>query len=204
MRCMTVFLQGLLLLAVLTSVAESASAALRKESVNTLPSWNDFFERQSRSMQALLSCEHNPAACESAEIERWAGLIGDLRQQNKLRQIITVNKWFNRLPYKYDEYAYDTLDYWADTRQLLKSRGDCEDFALSKYYTLRALGFSPEEMKVTAVYDKENFINHAVLMVYINGTRYMLDINDDDTSPSPMGTRYKPLYSFNEVNAWYY
>jgi predicted transglutaminase-like cysteine proteinase len=172
--------------------------------VSSLPQWNDFSARQDLSLVALAHCEQDEMRCASPEVKRWANLIDQLRPQNKLRQIITVNKWFNRLPYKYDEYAYDQLDYWADTQALLINRGDCEDYALSKYYTLRQLGFSAEELKVTVVYDKQNFTNHAVLMIYTNGTRYMMDINSDATEPSALGTRYKPLYSFNEKTAWFY
>lgn len=183
--------------------AALGTAARPPEPVANLPQWQDFSARQSQSLIELSTCEQNADWC-SPEMKRWAGLIGDLRPQNRLRQIITVNKWFNRLPYKYDEDAYQQTDYWADTKELLTSRGDCEDFALSKYYTLRQLGFAPEQMQVTMVYDRENFINHAVLMVYIDGTRYMMDIYSDTTEPSAMGKRYKPIYSFNEETAWFY
>ena len=182
----------------------ASGASKAPEPVEKLPQWSDFSARQSLSLEALTLCEQNEAGCSSPEIKRWAGLIENLRAENKLRQIITVNKWFNRLPYKYDEYAYDQLDYWADTRELLTTRGDCEDYALSKYYTLRQLGFSQDELKIMVVYDKDNFTNHAVLMVYMDGTRYMMDINSDATEPSAMGKRYKPLYSFNEQTAWFY
>ena len=142
----------LVLFVALSGIAAPAVAAKpspRQEPVSTLPQWQDFSTRQTRSLQALALCEQDKALCESKEIERWTGLVKDLKTQNRLRQIITVNRWFNRLPYKYDEYAYDALDYWADTAELLRKRGDCEDFALSKYYTLRRLGFAPEELKVT-------------------------------------------------------
>lgn len=186
------------------AIPAHAAKPVREGPVSGLAHWPDFARRQTITLQSLALCKQNSATCDSAEMERWAGLIQNLKGQNKLRQIITVNRWFNRLPYKYDEYAYDQLDYWADTQELLKSRGDCEDFALSKYYTLRQLGFTPDELKVTVVYDQENFSNHAVLMVYINDTRYMMDINGDDTNPSPMESRYRSLYSFNERTAWYY
>lgn len=182
----------------------AAKPSPRQEPVTALPQWNDFSARQQRSLQALAHCEQNPALCESKEIERWTGLVNDLKAQNKLRQLITVNRWFNRLPYKYDEYAYNTIDYWADTAELLSKRGDCEDFALSKYFTLRRLGFSPDELKITVVYDQEKYLNHAVLMVYTGGTRYMLDSNSDDMGPSPMEYRYKTIYAFNENTAWFY
>lgn len=179
-------------------------AATKVQPVEQLPHWNDFAQRQSRSLQALDTCERDKTLCQSKEIERWTKLVDDLRPQNKLRQIITVNRWFNRLPYKYDEYAYNTLDYWADTEELLLKRGDCEDYALSKYYTLRRLGFSPDELKVAVVYDTITYTNHAVLMVYTNGTRYMLDINADDTTADKMDYRYRTLYTFNEKTAWIY
>ena len=182
----------------------AATTVPRQEPVSKLPQWQDFSARQQRSLQALATCEHDKTLCESKEIERWTGLVTDLKAQNRLRQMITVNRWFNRLPYKYDEYAYNTQDYWADTVELLQKRGDCEDFALSKYYTLRRLGFSPDELKITVVYDNEKYSNHAVLMVYTGGSRYMLDSNSDDMGPSPMEYRYKTLYSFNETSAWFY
>lgn len=180
-----------------------ASKPVRVEPVNQLARWPDFARRQSASLHDLDLCAQGQG-CGSPEIERWASLIGNLQGQNHLRQIITVNKWFNRLPYKYDEYAYNQNDYWADTRELLTYRGDCEDFALSKYYTLRQLGFNPDQLKIVVVYDKQSYANHAVLMVYVDGTRYMMDINGDSTDPSPMETRYRSLYSFNEKTAWYY
>jgi len=175
----------------------------RQGPVDQLPHWSDFATRQNTSLQALQACEQNPQNCSSEEVQRWAKLIETLRGQNKLRQIITVNGWFNRLPYKYDQYAYGKDDYWADTLELLVKRGDCEDVALSKYYTLRELGFTPDELKVTMVYDTQTYADHAVLMVYINNTRYMLDL-DDDTDPYLMDMRYRPIYSFNEQTAWYY
>lgn len=181
-----------------------AAKAVRTEPVGQLTEWPDFLQRQTRSLQALNLCASNANNCESPEIQRWAGLIQNLRGQNRLRQIITVNKWFNRLPYKYDDVAYNSADYWADTRELLKYRGDCEDYALSKYFTLRQLGFTPDQLKIAVVYDKQSYSNHAVLMVHIDGTRYMMDINGDSTDPSPMGPRYRMLYSFNEKTAWYY
>ena len=155
-------------------------------------------------MQALQNCKDNTAPCPTPDMTRWAAMVSGLESQNRLRRIITVNRWFNRLPYKHDEYAYDTLDHWADTAELLQKRGDCEDMALGKYYTLRALGFTPDEMKITVVYDEDTYTNHAVLMVTIDGARFMLDINGDDTDPYEMNTRYRPIYSFNEQKAWFY
>lgn len=177
---------------------------VRVEPVSKVSEWPDFLRRQTSSLQALDLCSRMPSKCESAEMARWAALIKSLEGQNHLRQIITVNKWFNRLPYKYDDVAYNTSDYWAATQELFKYRGDCEDYALSKYYTLRQLGFTPEQLKVAIVYDRESYSNHAVLMVYVDGTRYMMDINGDSTDPTAVGTRYRPLYSFNEKTAWYY
>jgi len=194
---------GLLMLAAFAAPAFAAKPA-RQQPVTQLPQWHDFSARQDRSLQALALCEQDTALCESKEVERWAGLVKDLRPQNRLRQIITVNRWFNRLQYKHDEYAYNKLDHWADTAEMLKSRGDCEDMALGKYYTLRQLGFTPDELKVAMVFDRLTNTHHSVVMIYTDGTRYMMDINSDDTDPSPMEYRYKSIYSFNEKTAWFY
>jgi predicted transglutaminase-like cysteine proteinase len=197
------FIISMLFIALFCVPAMAARPA-REQPVSELPKWQDFSARQERSLEALGACLQDKTQCASEEIVRWTKLVEDLTPQNKLRQMITVNRWFNRLPYKYDEYAYETLDYWADTAELLLKKGDCEDYALSKYYTLRQLGFTPDELKITVVYDSYNYTNHAVLMVYTGGTRYMLDINADDMNPEDLGLRYKPLYAFNEKTAWFY
>ncbi len=178
--------------------------SVRQELVTSVPKWQDFIERQNQSLSALQACEENQSLCESDGIQKWHDLVKGLKSENKLRQLITVNRWFNRIPYKHDEYAYDAIDYWADTKQLIEQKGDCEDYALAKYFTLRLLGFSSEDMKINIVYDQDNYLNHAVLVVRVNDARYLLDINSDSMDPSPMNQRYKKLYSFNEQFAWWY
>ncbi len=180
-----------------------ASTPKREAAVASLPLWTDFMARQTKALESLSACEQDRTVC-SPEMERWANLIQSLRGENRLRQIITVNRWFNRQTYKYDEYAYQTLDHWADTGEFLAQRGDCEDYALAKYFTLRQLGFTAEELKITVVYDSIKYLNHAVLMVYMDKTRYMLDMNSDSTDPDPMDYRYQTVYTFNENKAWFY
>jgi predicted transglutaminase-like cysteine proteinase len=194
---------------VLTTYAFAANAdqipvVKREAPVSALSHWNDFAQRQDKTMDALRLCRQDVKLCASPDAARWSDMMRSIEGANRLRQIITVNRWFNRLPYQFDEDAYDRLDHWADTRELFERRGDCEDYALSKYYTLRLLGFTPQEMKVTAVYDTQARANHAVLLIYTGDTRYMLDINSDSTDPDYMNWRYRPLYAFNETTAWYY
>ncbi len=201
---MRILVTGIVLGLILGASPAMAAKPVREKPVTQLPQWPDFISRQTQALQSLSACESQAASCTSNETQRWAALIDSLKTQNRLRQIITVNKWFNRVPYKHDEYAYQALDYWADTLQLLKDKGDCEDYSLAKYYTLRELGFNADEMKIMMVYDQDSFTNHSVLMIYINGTRYMLDSKSDDTDPYEMDTRYKPIYGFNETTAWFY
>ena len=199
------FVCAFCLVAVLSlALPERARAveARREESVAVLPQWSDFIRRQTLSLQTLHQCQTGMEC--PADITRWAGLIQTLQPQNKFRQLITVNKWFNRIQYKFDEDAYNTIDYWADTSELLDTKGDCEDYALSKYFTLRQLGFQPDQLKIIAVRDTLSYDNHAVLLVTMDKARFLLDINTDDMDPSALNTRYKPIYAFNENKAWFY
>lgn len=197
--CFYLLALGVLLL---QSDLAHASKNLQQKSVQTLPQWDDFSRRQNQSLALLRACEINAMNCTSAGIEKWNNLISSLRHENKLRQLITVNKWFNRIQYRFDEDAYNSIDYWADTKELIEQKGDCEDFALAKYYTLRQLGFDANKMKISVVYDEDSKTNHAVLMVYDDNTRYLMDINTDSMDPSPMEYRYKTIYTFNEQTAW--
>ncbi|WP_068310108.1 transglutaminase-like cysteine peptidase [Polycladidibacter hongkongensis] len=88
-----------------------------------------------------------------------------------------VNQMVNRqLTYASDEEVWGQADYWASPDETLaKGKGDCEDYAILKYWSLAALGFDRGAMQVVAVYDRSVEDYHAVLHVKLFGADYILD-----------------------------
>ena len=80
-------------------------------------------------------------------LESWDTLM-HLRQatseKDKLQQ---VNDFFNQVQFISDEIHWQKKDYWATPIEFLSTNGgDCEDFALAKYFTLRELGVSDKKL----------------------------------------------------------
>jgi predicted transglutaminase-like cysteine proteinase len=71
----------------------------------------------------------------------------------------------NRLPYNTDADLYGRPDYWASPLEFLVNGGDCEDYAIAKYVSLRMLGVPDEDMLITVGWSQEQDAHHAVLVV---------------------------------------
>lgn len=62
-----------------------------------------------------------------------------------------VNRFFNnRIRYASDTEVWGVKEYWATPAELIKrGAGDCEDFAIAKYFTLRKAGVKDDKLRVT-------------------------------------------------------
>lgn len=64
-------------------------------------------------------------------------------------RIKNVNEYFNRIPRVSDREVWGRADYWASVTEFLqRAKGDCEDFAIAKYYTLRKLGIPDSDLRL--------------------------------------------------------
>jgi predicted transglutaminase-like cysteine proteinase len=86
-------------------------------------------------------------------------------------QLVEVNDFVNnKITPVTDMDLYGTVERW-DYPSLA---GDCEDYVLMKKRYLEGLGFAPEALLITVVFD-ENGDGHAVLMVRTDGGDFVLD-----------------------------
>ena len=101
-------------------------------------------------------------------------LLQELQDAKEIRKLNVVNTWVNQVRYASDKKVYNKSDYWATLYQFVgKNRGDCEDYTISKYYILKALGVDPHRMKFAYVIYKNRRgkeISHMVLV-------YLKDLN---------------------------
>jgi predicted transglutaminase-like cysteine proteinase len=119
-----------------------------------------------------------------------------------IEQLRAVNRFLNDWRYKSDEQNYGHRDYWATPLEFLRHSGDCEDYAIIKYVSLRQLGFTPEQLRVVVVRDALRDIAHAVLAVYLDGEVYILDNLTKAVLPQERISHYVPYYSINETTRW--
>ncbi len=81
--------------------------------------------------------------------------------------------------------------------------GDCEDYAIAKYISLRALGIPAERLRVVVVYDRKIREDHAILVITAPDGIKVLDSNRKRVIDwEESSKRYSPYYSVNEQDVW--
>ncbi|MBQ4133563.1 MAG: transglutaminase-like cysteine peptidase [Desulfovibrionaceae bacterium] len=165
-----------------------------RASYKSLPKWVEIvnFEKGSATFQHL----------KGKEAGRWSRLREQTLNAGRLDKIKRVNNFFNRWPYRTDMEAWGKSDYWAKPKEFIAKSGDCEDYAIIKYFALKDLGVPIEDMRIVLLNDTIRGLGHAVLAVDVDGTAYILDnvsslVLTDDRLP-----HYKPEYSVNEYFRW--
>jgi predicted transglutaminase-like cysteine proteinase len=176
---------------------EFASSAL-----DALPQWNRILVRAAAEMPAFEACVADRAQCKSSGQTVWREAIEAGRKLPRLERIDHVNRFFNRFPYRDDVAIHGVTEYWATPQEFLAKSGDCEDFAIAKYYALRALGFRADELRVVVIRDRIRGIGHAVLAAYIEGDILILDNLSNVVLSHSLYEHYSPQYSVNESARW--
>ncbi len=158
-------------------------------------------------MQMLAQQQYGAGALQT--VVAWRKLIDDssaLAENDKLNK---VNSFFNRrILYKTDWEVYNQEDYWATPLEFMgHGAGDCEDFVIAKYMTLRILGVANERLRLIYVrYQSGNTapIAHMVLGYYAQASEepVILDNMVSSIRPASMRPDLSPVYSFNSDGLW--
>lgn len=170
-----------------------------RSAIKNLPKW-----------ERVLDSERNnpsftPAGLDtkSASVrKRWKELKDKIADAPLREQVQRVNNFFNQWPYKSDREVWGVEDYWATPREFVERSGDCEDYAIAKYYALRDLGAPAHILRVAAVKDAIRGIGHAVLVVYMEDDAYVLDNLTNLVLSHTKLKHYVLQYSVNQKYLW--
>ena len=178
------------------------SVEFRAQSLAALPQWQRTLARIEQERPVYLACARSAASCPSRSVLAWQSLVKGQIGRARIEQISAVNQFFNNWRYKTDEQNYGVRDYWATPLEFLRHSGDCEDYAIAKYVTLRQLGFPAERLRVVVVRDVLRDLAHAVLAAYVGDQVYILDNLTRAVLPHERVAHYVPYYSINESTRW--
>lgn len=148
------------------------------------------------------ACKPNPRfLCPE---EEWEAFVKAQQKTKKLDLSLlkNVNAHLNKARYVQDPINWGVPDFWAHLREFFQRNGDCEDYAISKYATLKRLGVPPEAMRIVVLEDLNLNLAHAVLTVDLEGTTYVLDNQISSVLADSAIHHYKPVYSINEQGWW--
>jgi predicted transglutaminase-like cysteine proteinase len=168
--------------------------------VGTFPQWLRVLERQLRDDLRDGDCaEQRINRC---HMKQWLAFLAATRSLPAREQLLAVNRYANEKDYVLDLENYGIDDYWAIPREFLALGGDCEDYAITKYFSLAWLGYAREEMRIVVVQDTNLRVPHAVLAIGREGGALILDNQVREVLPDAKVVHYSPVYSINERSWW--
>jgi predicted transglutaminase-like cysteine proteinase len=132
----------------------------------------------------------------------WRANLESMRGLPLETMVARVNDMANRVKYITDNKNWGRSDYWETPVEFFTRGGDCEDFAITKYISLRALGVPDDRMRIAIVKDMEKNIPHAILIVYGDTGTYVLDNQIKSVRAADNIGHYKPIFSINRTAWW--
>lgn len=136
----------------------------------------------------------------------WENLIRHDKSPSERAKLDKVNHFFNsRIRFADDIDVWGVKDYWATPIEFLcKGMGDCEDFAIAKYFTLKFMGMPDEKLRITYVKSIQHNVHHMVLTYYNEpeAEPLVLDNLVDSINPASKRTDLIPIFSFNGSGLW--
>lgn len=136
--------------------------------------------------------------------KEWKDFIAGLKGKDRKTQLEAVNRYINQSPYITDIATWGITDYWETLGEFIDKDGDCEDYAIAKYYSLKALGFDISEMRIVVLEDENLHVPHAVLAVFLDGNSFILDNQIPAVVRDTSIVHYRPIYSINEQAWWFH
>jgi len=161
------------------------------------------------SKSKLNSISNNYGVKAQSRVEKWDKMLQSSKDEKILNKLKNVNDFFNKIKYKNDLRHWKKRDYWATPFEFMGTgAGDCEDYAIAKYFSLRKLGVPDSKLRITYVKYKKLHTKfeqaHMVLTYYHkpNSTPVVLDNINKKLKLATKRKDLKPVYSFNASGLW--
>jgi predicted transglutaminase-like cysteine proteinase len=170
------------------------SQEVRSNDISAFRKWTGVMGRFESEMQSRVAS--------SPRVLMWKAELRNLKGMSEREMVEGVNSYVNNVRYIEDSGNYGKSDYWATPAEFFAKGGDCEDFAIAKYASLRALGFSSDRLRIVVVQDLYKNLKHAVLAVYTEQGIMILDNQNKRVVAASDTDRYQPIFSINSTSWW--
>ena len=162
-------------------------------------------KKQENWLSVLRRNAEAPIFAEKRQLSRsttWGQLRDSVQGLPLLDKLRAVNRFWNAWPYRLDSEVWGREDFWASPAEFLSRSGDCEDYCIAKYFTLRELGVPAGDMRIVVVRETVRGAVHAVLAVYEGRQVHILDNLVEHVRPMRRVRNYEPYFSVNENGRW--
>ena len=164
--------------------------------------WQDTLDRHHSERELIDRCLNDEGAC----TRRLRGLRHVLLKGANLnleQQVRLVNRYINRHRYRDDRVSSQSGagNQWETLTEFLHSGGDCEDFAVAKYFVLREFGVEAEDMRIVIGRESQRATHHAMLAIRFDGGVWLLE-NDNTIHRNGFQDINRFVYAINEQGIW--
>jgi predicted transglutaminase-like cysteine proteinase len=166
------------------------------------PKWSDMLKRLAQHEAIRVKPCRWEQGLNICEVDKWKAFIESQRGRPLPDVLEAVNAYMNAYPYVLDVVTWGVDDYWETPQEHLSYGGDCEDYAIAKYVTLRQLGIASADLRVVVLNDLNLKVQHAVLAVYVGDAIYILDNQTARVQRAERIVHYQPIYSVTEGFWW--
>jgi len=153
---------------------------------------------------------HGPAA--AGIVQDWGKVLALFRSGNERQKLEDINEYFNRkLRFVDDQTNWGQNDYWATPiESLLRGAGDCEDYSIAKYVSLKFLGVPVTKLRITYVRARIGGAGSSITQAHMVLTYYpspdaeplVLDNLVGEIRPASRRPDLQPVFSFNSEGVY--
>ncbi len=143
-----------------------------------------------------------------APTQALQAVMAGVQRQDDNAKLDAINNFYNRqVLFRDDMEVWGQVDYWASPLEMLdKGQGDCEDYAIGKYFSLVALGMATAKLRLVYVRAQVGGAvqAHMVLAYYRapNAEPLILDNLIGELRPASQRPDLVPVFSFNSDGLW--
>lgn len=145
-------------------------------------------------------------------MRQWRDMEQNAKNLPRSEQLNQVNDFMNaHIHFSDDRTTWHQSDYWATPIESLgRGAGDCEDYAIAKYFSLLLLGIPVDQLRITYVKAEVGGLGsgeyeaHMVLAYYpdVENEPLILDNLVGEIRPAAKRRDLTPVFGFNSDGIW--
>lgn len=188
--------------------AEAASSSFKElaetrfDELLRLPQWRQVLRRLPGEAARVRACLRG-AECDGAAAE-MAELVMEARGRDRMAQLERVHAFVNRQPYREDADQFGREDLWQTPLAFAARGGDCEDYAIAKYFVLKLAGVPDADLRIAVMTSAARDEVHAVMLARVGAEWLVLDNREDAPRSLDSYHDWTPQYAVTQAGGYRY
>lgn len=138
-------------------------------------------------------------------LEKYEEIKTEAKNLDINKKLSQINFFINGTLPGLDQHSFGINEYWMTPKEFfIKGYGDCEDYAIAKYFTLLELGVKKENLYFAIVDVKGTSGSHMVLLYVEDKKSSPLVLDNLSFKVLPLTKREDliPKVAFNEIDSY--